>query len=451
LRIGIIGCARRIRASRGWSQPCTLWGAIVADSGDGKTPGLRVSTRVLDFIEKANAPDIKEKRLAHETRVQKAREILKKWKEDREAATDEGLEPPPMPVDAIEIGNFVEPRLYCNDPTIERMTVLIKARPRGMILIRDELSGHFANMNRYSGGSDRHYWLQAYDGGSYKVERQSHSIGVEQLLIGIVGGFQPDKISKAFDGDEDGMSGRFLFAWLKTPEYRPLSNDVDEFEPGFVNAMTHLVRLPCEDADGENFVPVEVWLSEDAILIFEEYRKWCDGMKRGLTGREKQWIVKSPTNVLRLTATLAFMAWSMTKSDPNSTGFQDIIGHLEPKTIGKEFMEAAIRQMRVFFWPHARAVLRQIGLNDRHKNGRSVLKWIRQHGLMEVSVKDIRRDFLGQRLDAEATEKLLDDLERGGWLRKVSTRTPGRSRHRWQVNPKLFEEEGAESAITAER
>ena len=51
---GLIGCARRIRASRGWSQPCTLWGAIVADSGDGKTPGLRVSTRVLDFIEKAN-------------------------------------------------------------------------------------------------------------------------------------------------------------------------------------------------------------------------------------------------------------------------------------------------------------------------------------------------------------------------------------------------------------
>ena len=53
----------------------TSWACIVADSGDRKTPGLRVITRALDLIEKNNAPGNSAKRLTHETKVQRAKEI----------------------------------------------------------------------------------------------------------------------------------------------------------------------------------------------------------------------------------------------------------------------------------------------------------------------------------------------------------------------------------------
>ena len=53
-----------------------------------------------------------------------------------------------MPTEAIDPGNFIEPLLYATDPTIERLAALLQARPRGMMLIRDELSGLFANMGR---------------------------------------------------------------------------------------------------------------------------------------------------------------------------------------------------------------------------------------------------------------------------------------------------------------
>ena len=43
----LIGTARRIRASRSWSEPMTLWACVVADSGDRKTPGLNVTMRAL--------------------------------------------------------------------------------------------------------------------------------------------------------------------------------------------------------------------------------------------------------------------------------------------------------------------------------------------------------------------------------------------------------------------
>ena len=161
------------------------------------------------------------------------KEAAEEWKVQRKAALDAEppREPPAMPIEAIDPGNFIYPRLFASDPTIESLAPLLVARPQGMMLIRDELSGFFANMGRY-GGSDRSFWLEAWDGNHYVVERVTkRSVDIPHLLIGVIGGFQPDKLARAFQGDEDGMYGRFLFAWPSTPEYRPLTNEVNEVEP----------------------------------------------------------------------------------------------------------------------------------------------------------------------------------------------------------------------------
>src|SRR6516164_7691490 len=47
----LIGTARRVRACRSWSEPLTMWVAVVGFSGTGKTPGLDVTRRVLSVIE----------------------------------------------------------------------------------------------------------------------------------------------------------------------------------------------------------------------------------------------------------------------------------------------------------------------------------------------------------------------------------------------------------------
>jgi hypothetical protein len=69
----LIGTARRVRASRSWSEPITLWTALVAASGDRKTPGLNVTRRALDLIEIDQVAAIAAARLVHETRVQRAK------------------------------------------------------------------------------------------------------------------------------------------------------------------------------------------------------------------------------------------------------------------------------------------------------------------------------------------------------------------------------------------
>jgi len=128
-------------------------------------------------------------------------------------------------------------------------------------------------------------------------------------------------------------------------------------------------------------------------------------------------------------------------------GVAGITSALEPQTIAEQFVVAAVRLWLKFFWPHARAALRQIGLSERHANERRVLRWIKANGRDEVSREEVRRDALGQSLDADQTQQLLDGLVKAGWLREIATKTPGRTRRRWQVNPLTT----AESAESAER
>src|SRR5262249_62242498 len=80
-------------------------------------------------------------------------------------------------------------------------------------------------------------------------------------------------------------------------------------------------------------------------------------------------------------------------------------GGAEPAEIGADYMRASIRLVQVYFWPHARAALRQIGLSERHVNARQALRWIkaRRRPEQDISIEDIRRDALGQKLHAPIT------------------------------------------------
>jgi len=420
----LIGTARRVRACRPWSEPLTMWVAVIGFSGTGKTPGMDVTRRVLSLIERARKQKIAELQREHETRAQRAKAEKKKWENAVAEAVEAKLPPPPKPAEATEPGPFVAPRLCLSDGTIERLAVLLEARPQGLAFVADELARLFLNMKRYSNGQDNEFWLEAWNGKNFVVERQGRPpVVLDHLLVGVAGGFQPDKLARAFEGDDDGMYARFCFGWPEEPAHMPLSNEVSEIEPEIQNALTRLINLPTGE-DGV-FAPRTVDLSADAVSVFETFRAFLAQLKRDLDGREREWVAKGGTHVLRLTGTLAYLDWAM-------------LGGPEPQSISEQYVEAAVRLWRYYFWPHSRAALRQIGLSEKHTNARRALAWIRANQKAEVSLQDIRQDALGRRLDAEQTRSLLDGLAPAGWLKLVTKKTGGRDVHRWQVNPQLF-------------
>jgi len=174
----------------------------------------------------------------HETRAQRAKAERKKWEKAVAEAVEAKLPAPPKPADATEPGPFVAPRLCLSDATIERIAVLLEARPQGLVFVADELARLFLNMQRYSNGQDNEFWLEAWNGKNFVVERQGRPpVVLDYLLVGVVGGLQPDKVARAFEGDEDGMYARFYFAWPEEPAHMPLSNEVSEIEPEIQNAL----------------------------------------------------------------------------------------------------------------------------------------------------------------------------------------------------------------------
>jgi Protein of unknown function (DUF3987) len=442
----LIGTARRVMASRSWTQPLTTWTGVVGFSGTGKTPGIDATKRALSQIERDRRSKIVELQRAHEGRVEAAKAARAQWKKELKSTAqgkvvsmeeyrNKAASEPAMPAAAADPGPFVAPRLYVSDVTIERLAVLLQVRPQGMLLLSDELAGLFLNMSRYSGGQDNEFWLEAWNGGAYTVERMGRPpITVDYLLVGVVGGMQPDKLVRSFKGDLDGMYARVLFAWPADTSYQPLTNEVAEVEPEIVNALSRIIDLTTV---GEgNFAPRCIPLSSEAIEAFERFRQFQHHSKGALDGREREWWAKSPAHVLRIAGTLCYLDWAM-------------VGGPEPKQIDVEHVEAAIRLVRDYFWPHSRAALRQIGLNQRHANARRVLRWARSNNRKEISLKDARRDALGQSLDAEQTRDLLRGLVKSGWLRETTVPTAGRPMRRWEVNPKLFTYSSAESAESA--
>jgi hypothetical protein len=417
----------------------TLWTAVIGNSGDRKTPGMQVTFRALDVIDKKTSSAVEQKRVNHHTRAQKSKESFKRWQAERKAAleAEPPRDPPLMPIDAIDPGMFVMPRTYVTDPTVVAVISLLRAKQRGMLVTRDELSGFFADMG-CRGRASRAFWLQAWDGKRYVFERIGSSIEIDCLLVGLVGGFQPDTLAGAFGAHEDGMDARFVFSWLSAPEYRPLSDDVLEVDPVFERALQALNTLPCEDLNGK-FTPKDVPLSNRARQSFEDFRRFADQAKRDLVGRESQWFAKGESQVLRLAGTLAYLAWS--GALPSSAiSLEDIKEALEPETIGEEFVIGAVRLWRDYFWPHARAAFHQAKCGDHHQNERRALLWMKNRSKTEVSREDIRRDCLAQTLNASETQRVIEVLETGGWLRKTITSTGGRPKYRWDVNPRLLGE-----------
>lgn len=399
---------------------------------------MNVTRRPLHSIERNRKEQIAELQRAHETKVQAAKAADTAWKREVEQATIDGLPIPPKPIAAMGPGEFVTPRLYVSNVTIERAAVLLQGRPSGLLLIADELSGLFLNMSRYSNGQDNEFWLESWNGGTFIVERAGRPAAfIDHLLIGITGGFQPDKLSRSLQGDRDGMYARILFAWPAEPGYQPLTDQCAEIEPEIVNALNRLIKLPMRGA--EVFVPHDVELSDAARKEFEQFRQFLHSGKQGRTGREREWWSKGEAQVLRLAGTLAFMDWSMR-------------GGPEPTRIDEGFIKSAILIWTDYFVPHSMAAVRCIGTSEQHVNERHVLLWIKANRKSEVSVRDIRRDALSQRLKASETTALLERLAKSGWLREatVTVNGPGRPPRRWLVNPKLQASDDAGNAEFAD-
>ena len=100
------------------------------------------------------------------------------------------------------------------------------------------------------------------------------AVAADHLLVGITGGFQPDKLARSFEGDSDGTRARVLLAWPEEPAFRRPSGRGSEVEPELLTAFGRIIDLPAgEEVRYSHLVPVAC---RDA-QAFEQFRNFCTG------------------------------------------------------------------------------------------------------------------------------------------------------------------------------
>ena len=112
-------------------------------------------------------------------------------------------------------------RIDIDDATFEVIPIILADNPRGLIMVRDELSAFILGMNQFKGGkgNDRANALKIWSGDGIIKDRVGHEnnepIRCAHPMLSIVGGLVPDMLGELTDprGRADGFIDRFLLAY----------------------------------------------------------------------------------------------------------------------------------------------------------------------------------------------------------------------------------------------
>ena len=171
----LIGNARWAQAGPGWVEPPHLWLVAVGDSGTGKSPGADSMMRdVLPPIERQMVGDYSDRLREWQSAVEFDKIAKKRWTDDLRDAQEKKKPLPPMPMPVAAAYAPEKPRLRQHDTTIEQVgAILATAAPKGVVMVRDEIAGWLMGMDAYN-PAGRAFWIEAYGGRPYRVERRKH-------------------------------------------------------------------------------------------------------------------------------------------------------------------------------------------------------------------------------------------------------------------------------------
>ncbi len=207
-----------------WKIVPNLWGAIVGEPSTMKTDTMDAALEPLyefqdewhqEWVKKKKQQETKEilNELDKREKKKQAYKALKDQDEEQALALlSQALEHK----ESEEDDSSIKRRLIVNDVTVEKLGELLKETPRGLLLVRDELAGFLANLERKEYQSDRSFYLTAFNGNkSYTYDRIGRgTIHIPNATLSIIGGIQPARIIPIIQDmhrgiNDDGLMQRF--------------------------------------------------------------------------------------------------------------------------------------------------------------------------------------------------------------------------------------------------
>jgi hypothetical protein len=200
LAAGTIGRSVALRLKDDYFANASLFAGCVGPPSDGKTPALKmVAAAVRQIDQQLEAEYL---------------QAIEQWQEEAARKGPDGskTKPPPRPKPR---------RIDIDDFTMETIPLLLAESPRGLVVIKDELSALLLGMNQFKGGkgNDRSNLLKIWAGDAIKKDRVNHENNVPircpHPMLTIVGGMTPDMLGSMLDpkGRADGFIDRFILTY----------------------------------------------------------------------------------------------------------------------------------------------------------------------------------------------------------------------------------------------
>lgn len=393
----------KMRVHEPWFERPCLWGMLIGVPSTNKSAMLKCAASKVKAIDSG----------MHANNLRK----LADWQED--GGTKGGEAVPALP------------RLRIEDITMESAQEVCRYSPDGVISFQNELTGFFGGIEKHSGkggGLDRSFWINAYDGGQYAVNRigRGGMAGyiIDNLSVSILGGIQPDPIKRIMSGySDDGIIQRFLPIVLRDGidgEDKPAPDVGSEFD-GLVECL-HEMRLKGD----AYFMRDYLEFSEEAQQV--QYR----------TSKFHNKLVKSfeeinPTMSSHFGKYNGFfgrlcITMHCIENVNNLSGV--------PRFISLETAERVEVILDKFIMAHSVAFYSgMLGLSEDIARVKAVGGYILAHKLETVTMRTIGRNVSAmKKIDRQEAAKVFEQLEAFGWLEQVNKRSDAPS---WDVNPEV--------------
>jgi hypothetical protein len=239
-----IGTTRLLEIKPNWREGPRIYTAVVADPGSKKSPALDLAVRPLYAQQDHDYRAYQAQRQIYDEQVAQYEIDLAAWKK----AVHEGkasLEQRPLAPDEP-----VMPQIWTSDRTLEALAELLERNPRGVLMVRDELTGWALNMNQYKGGhgADRQAWLSFWSGAPVTINRKSRKqpMILPNPLVCVAGCLPPDVLGDLGDerGREDGFMHRILPSYPAPMAIQWSEATVtDEATKGYTEVVQRLLAL----------------------------------------------------------------------------------------------------------------------------------------------------------------------------------------------------------------
>jgi hypothetical protein len=275
----------------------------------------------------------------------------------------------------------------------------------------------------------RAFWIEAYGGRPYRVERQKspEPIIVPRLAVAVTGTTQPERLAQMFREADDGLLGRFVWSWPDPLPLFRLSRRAPAAEwAGEALDRLRLLDLVPGEQPNEPPRPLMVPLSPAAVAMMEAFGQDMRDLQQEAGGLLRSAYGKARGLALRLALVLEMLHWC------GSDGMEP-----PPVQIGDAALSRACNLVADYFMPMAARVFGDAAATQAERNAATLARWIVRERAKEVHVRRLQREV---RLPGLNTAKLIHDaatvLVEADWLAQAERdKEPGRPRVVYVVNP----------------